>query len=638
MTNQTYAVFYPKAPLQGTAAGNTSANSRTTLRTGSSPTRGTFRRADPSQNRQNQTNPNNPSEFSMHPSLNIGAHPHFAGTLYRVTSSCRTSQTLPYQLDRNNKRQLGVAVHPRISVGADREPSPDKTSRGAPDVGLGSSTGGHRGGETGPKRSSANGGCCAQSVCQQRVYCAEEGWLTAAGGQPQTTEYLHAESTLQNGRDPGCKGTTEERRLDGVHRSEGRLPIDPSGNGSSEVPTFQMERSSLRVPMPSIWAQQCSPHIHEGAKASDGSPETKRDEINRFHRRPSLDGPVPTGVAQAYSGGHSVPPDAGIPDKLGEVSDHPLPGDTLSWVPDQLGYDDALPSQGKDTSHNRRLQDSFISRDSVSENTCQDNRQDDGSISGHSNGSIALQKVAGCKEQSVQAHPVIRIHSQSEHGGQRRVAMVDRQDGEMERKECASTVTRPGNRNGRLPSWMGRINGRCNDRGSVVGDGENTAYQSAGIERRCLCCESFHQREEQHPRTVEDGQYNSSGLPQSYGRYEVPKLSTLCIAVVAVVFGARNHHFCRASARGEERKSRYGVTDSALIDGVEVASSAMSVDDAMHGSMSSRPICDTSEQPVKALHQLAPRSVRDCYGRVSGFMEVPERLCFPTILSGGEVP
>ena len=216
--------------------------------------------------------------------------------------------------------------------------------------------------------------------------------------------------------------------------------------------------------------------------------------------------------------------------------------------------------------------------------------------------------------------------------------MMDRQDGGLERKECTTAITGPGDRNGCLPSWIGRINGRYNDGKSVVIDGEDTAYQSAETERRCICSESFHQREEEHPREAKNGQHNCSCLPQSHGRYEVPKLSTLCIAVVALVFVAWDHHLCRASAGGEECQSRSGVTDSAFIGRVDAAPSTVSVDNAKHGSMSSGPVCDTSEQPAAVLRQLAAESICNCYRHISDFVEISERICFSTFPPGGEVP
>ena len=315
-----------------------------------------------------------------------------------------------------------------------------------------------------------------------------------------------------------------------------------------------------------------------------------------------------------------------------------MSGDNLPRLPDKLKVDDDLPSRGETTGHHRGLQDGPIPRVSVCTYSGQNYRQDDSGSSGNCHSTIALQEVTVCKEQSIPVHSVIRVDHKAGYGSQSRVTMVDQQNRELEWKQYTTTDTGYGNRNRCFPTGLGSVDGQYDNRGAMVTGQEIATYQCTGIERRCLCSESICERIEKHPRKAKNGQYNSNCLPQPHGGNEIPKLSTMCIAIVAMVFAEGYNHLSRTSAGSEEHQSRCGIPNSSLIGRVDAASNALSVDNAGHGAMSSGFVCYTPQQSIAALHQLEARPLCSGHGCLSDSMAIPECICIPSLLPGGEVP
>ena len=284
------------------------------------------------------------------------------------------------------------------------------------------------------------------------------------------------------------------------------------------------------------------------------------------------------------------------------------------------------------------MQDGPISGDYIGAYLGQDNWQDDGSISSDCNSTPALQRATKCKEQSIQAHPVVRVDHKAEHGDEDRIAVVDHRDGGLEWEKHTATDTRYGDRNRCLLTGVGCIDGQYDNRGAMVGKREIASHQLVGAERRCLCSENICKGNEQHPRETENGQHNCYCISKPYGGYEIPKLSTMCIAVVAVVFAEGYNHLSRTSAWSEEHQSRPGVTNAPLIGRVDATSSTLSMDNTDHGAMQGGFICHTPQQSTALLHQLETGPLCSGHGCFSHFLDIFKWICLSSFLSDRKMP
>ena len=482
-TNLISVVFYPRAPLQGTAAGNISASSRTTTKASFNPRSITRGQQELCQIRAKPRNPSNPNKPDGGPCceecspLHLSDYSNFTSTISRVSSSSGAPQPLLQQLETNYKRQLGATVSAGVSVGTHKTTNTEGTPTGAAPIRDCSTAHRGGGGKVDTERGSTGSECNAQPVYQQYICSPEEGWLTETSGESQAAQYLCEENPFQDGRSSHDQGVAEEGRLDGLHRPQRRLPISSSDTNSSQISAIQLERSDLQVSVPSLRPQQCPTYVYKGIETGHGDSEAERNAIDYFHRRHPLDSTISTGIAGSDPGSNPTPATSRIQDKLGKVSADSMSGDNLPRLPDKLRVDDDLPSQGETTGHHRGLQDGSIPRVSVCTYSGQNYRQDDSGSSGNCHSTIALQEVTVCKEQSIPVHSVIRVDHRAGYGSQSRVTMVDQRNRELEWKQYTTTDTGYGNRNRCFPAGLGSVDGQYNNRGAMVTGREIATHQ-----------------------------------------------------------------------------------------------------------------------------------------------------------------
>ena len=319
--------------------------------------------------------------------------------MYPVTSSSGTSSPLLEQLAENHNRHLGITFDPLRAIPA---PSPEKSPTGTATTGENSRVYRRGSKEADAEESHISGGCSTKSVHQSDICSPKEGWVTKARGKPKTTKHLCEEEPFQDGRSP-----YQEGRLDGLNRSERRIPIISGGSGTSQVFVIPMESVDLRVPMPPIRLEQCSSHLHEAPKTSHGNLKIKGLEIGNIYRRYPPHGTVTRRAEQRDPGGNSVPTTSGVYDQLGEVSADALPENHLPGLPNRFTSDDALSPRGEETTYPAGLQDSSVPGSSISSYPGEDDRQDDSNSSSDRPSTSSLQEAAKSKERGFQTHSVI---------------------------------------------------------------------------------------------------------------------------------------------------------------------------------------------------------------------------------------
>ena len=103
----------------------------------------------------------------------------------------------------------------------------------------------------------------SRSIPQPDFSGSQEGWIGEVGDQPETPEPVHPPNPFQDGEPGNDPRPTERGRLDGLNRLKGRLPISHNMGGPQKVFEISMERQSVRVPIPSVWPEQCTTCIHQ---------------------------------------------------------------------------------------------------------------------------------------------------------------------------------------------------------------------------------------------------------------------------------------------------------------------------------------------------------------------------------------
>ena len=115
-------------------------------------------------------------------------------------------------------------------------------------------------------------------ITQLRISGTQERWFIQTSSQPETTESVYRENTIQNGEPGYDKRPVEKQRLDGLHRPEGCIPFSSNLGGSPEIPPLPTAGQGVRVSVSSLWPVQC---IHQAAETSvDASMLSKNTTYN----------------------------------------------------------------------------------------------------------------------------------------------------------------------------------------------------------------------------------------------------------------------------------------------------------------------------------------------------------------------
>ena len=109
---------------------------------------------------------------------------------------------------------------------------------------------------------------------------SQERWLLQASSESEAIESIHDSCPLQDGEPGNDEGSTEGRRLDGLHRPEGCLPVGFSVRGTSEVPLVFMEGDTVQVPVSSIRSLQYTQGLYEAFEAGTCATSPSKGSFN----------------------------------------------------------------------------------------------------------------------------------------------------------------------------------------------------------------------------------------------------------------------------------------------------------------------------------------------------------------------
>ena len=144
--------------------------------------------------------------------------------------------------------------------------------------------------------------------------------------------------------------------LKDLHRSERCMPLGGSEDRIQEVPPFCLGRTDIRVPVPSIWIEQCTKGIHQAPEASSGSPQVSRNSPCDFLGQHASAGPD-----EGRSGGLDGPDSPvvqsfGVLSQPGKVTVDSGTADSISGVSHSLSEFEDPAHTGEDRATDRNLQ------------------------------------------------------------------------------------------------------------------------------------------------------------------------------------------------------------------------------------------------------------------------------------------
>lgn len=136
---------------------------------------------------------------------------------------------------------------------------------------------------TSPKTS--NYSCVGNSkgIYFNNILSSKEIWRNETNNQFKTIEQLCGNNSFQNGNTSNSFKPTSEGRFSYQCGSEGCLLQHPSTSSSSQVSEIHMERTEVRVPVPTLWPQICPTNFHKMHKTNYVSSEVSRSSRHNLY-------------------------------------------------------------------------------------------------------------------------------------------------------------------------------------------------------------------------------------------------------------------------------------------------------------------------------------------------------------------
>ncbi len=174
--------------------------------------------------------------------------------------------------------------------------------------------------------------------------------------------------------------------------------------------------------------------------------------------------------------------------------------------------------------------------------------------------------------------------------------------------------------------------------GGLVGERDITPHQCPGVDSRSTCDKSIREKQGKHACPPEDGQQESNSLYQPHGRHKITDPVTISLQPVVMVSTMGNDTISRASTRGRQYHSGYGIKDTTIIRRVDAGEERMPKSPAQAGPMLSGPLCIQAEQPTEEIHQLAARSICNVHKCLPILMARGNRVCLPSFRTDWQMP
>lgn len=141
-------------------------------------------------------------------------------------------------------------------------------------------------------QNTSNYSCLGNSkgIYFNNILSSKEIWRNETNNQFKAIEQLCGNNSFQNGNTSNSIKPTSEGRFSYQCGSEGCLLQHPSTSSSSQVSEIHLERTEVRVPVPTLWPQICPTNFHKMRKTNYVSSEVSRSSRHNLHRRFSMDG------------------------------------------------------------------------------------------------------------------------------------------------------------------------------------------------------------------------------------------------------------------------------------------------------------------------------------------------------------
>ena len=436
-----------------------------------------------------------------------------------------------------------------------------------------------------------------------------------ASDKPERPQSVCEGGTFQDGGSSPPSRSPTIRGLDG--EDEPKRCIPPSAHQSlpSTPLLFPVGGEVLYVHMPTLRSLCSTKGIHQTTEASSGLPPPGGMSSDNI---PGQSTDLTPGQGQTTTDGstnQSTLRGLRTDDQPQEIDSIIYPELGIPGVQHQLPNDANITTSREDEENPARFQSITGSAVSINLTDSLVCGKDNSYPASPTNSSSALQSSAVSDELSCssQLYPgrdnrQVQHHSTTELREQSRSNMVELTEQEGFINPCYTTSTISDHRVGCIQQGLGCCTGGANpDWRSLVGRGSSTSYQLSETASSLSCDQGIWEGLERHSSPTLYGQYNSSFICQSQGRYNLSEAVQTSHHNVDLVSFSEHHIDSRTPSRSSQCDSRPGIAAGQGPLRLDAQSPCLSEDPGEHRATGGRSVCLLPDKAITTLLQLEGR-------------------------------
>ena len=475
----------------------------------------------------------------------------------------------------------------------------------------------------------------------------EEGWWAEASDKPERPQSVCEGGTFQDGGSLPPSRSPTIRGLDGEDGPKRCIPPSAHQSQPSTPSLIPVGGEVLYVHMPTLRSLCSTKGIYQTTETSSGLPSAGgMSSDNIIPGRSTVLTPGQGQTTTYGSTNQSALRGLRTDGQPQEVDSITCPELGIPGVQHQLPNNANITTSREDEENPIGFQSITGSAVSISSSDSPVCGQDNSYPVSSTNSSSALQSSTVSDELSCssQLYPgrdnrQVQHHSTTGPREQSRSNMVELTEQEGFINPCYTTSTISDHRVRCIQPGLGCCTGGINpDWRSLDGRGSNASYQLPGTASSVSCDQGIWKGPERHSSPTPYGQYNSSFICQSLGRYNLSQAVQISHHNVDLVHFSEHYIDSRTPSRPPQCDSRPGIEASQKPLRLDAQSPCLSEDSGEYGTAGGRSICLSPDKATTTLLQLEGRPRGSSHRCIHAGLVSPERICKPTLVPDQSLP
>ena len=493
-------------------------------------------------------------------------------------------------------------------------------------------SGGRDSGNVG-ERSNQKSQSMSGPVSKQFISGGEERWGEQTSDQPQTSKYVLALRTLQDGKFNSLEKCFTKRRLHVQIGHEGRLLLHTTRQTLQEIHKVHVLRQPIRIHLPLLWLRSSTPNIYKALEGADRPFTENQHKDHNLFRRHAPDESNNRGVINEQGHCDFSVATPRVCDKSEKINPGSETGDRVFRINSKFQGHDSIINSRKNEENYISLCGYVHGPPSVSIRSNEADRETVLNNPGSSTCSVAIQVLTG--EPGSSTTTVSRLSPGNRVGleSQRGITLVDRKPGNIQRQTNNTREISTANSDRCIKGRLGCLRKGSTNRGSLELTGVQSAHKHSGANCGEICSSVVLKNVQQHQLyPFSNRQHDSFVIPTQDGRDKMLSDDRTSKGDLVISPSGVDHNYCRVPPQCHELQSRLGVTKHNGQLRLEVKRDNIPTNLSETGVPKHRPICIQNKQPTPKLFFMETRPLQPGNGCNTTGLDRKIPICVSPIL------